>query len=67
MQMIARGGRAAGRPTGQSRHMGIVNPEQASPRRIMQRMITLYEQVHRQPRGIPATYEVVCAVATKPD
>jgi len=41
-------------------------PKGLSSRKIMQRMITLYENRHRQPEGVPATYEVVCAVAVKP-
>lgn len=40
-------------------------PKGLAPRQVMQRMITLYESLHRQPQGIPATYEVVCAVAVK--
>lgn len=40
-------------------------PKGLASRQIMQRMITLYESRHRQPEGLPATYEVVCAVATK--
>jgi hypothetical protein len=31
----------------------------------MQRMLAIYEAGHRQLQGIPATYEVVCALAVK--
>jgi malonyl-CoA O-methyltransferase len=41
-------------------------PKGLAPRQVMQRMVALYEQAHRQPQGIPATYEVVCAIAEKP-
>lgn len=40
-------------------------PKGLASRRVMQRMIALYEQAHRGPLGIPATYEVVCAIAVK--
>jgi len=44
----------------------VGQPKGLAPRQVMQRMIALYEQTHRQPQGIPATYEVVCAIAVKP-
>ena len=44
----------------------VGQPKGLASRRVMQRMIALYEQGHRQPQGIPATYEVVCAIAEKP-
>jgi hypothetical protein len=31
----------------------------------MQRMIARYEKMHRQSEGLPATYEVLCAIAEK--
>lgn len=40
-------------------------PKGLASRQVMQRMITLYENRHRQSPGIPATYEVVCAVVEK--
>ena len=40
-------------------------PKGLASRQVMQRMMTLYESRHRQVQGIPATYQVVCAVATK--
>jgi len=40
-------------------------PKGLASRQVMQRMIRLYENRYRQPEGLPATYEVVCAVATK--
>ncbi|MCM2265661.1 MAG: methyltransferase domain-containing protein [Desulfuromonadales bacterium] len=41
-------------------------PHGLAPRRVMQRMLEIYEACYRFPEGIPATYEVVCAVAEKP-
>jgi malonyl-CoA O-methyltransferase len=41
-------------------------PKGLASREIMQRMISLYEKKHRQLQGVPATYEVVCAIAEKP-
>lgn len=41
-------------------------PKGLASRRIMQQMMMFYEENHRQPEGIPATYEVICVVATKP-
>lgn len=40
-------------------------PKGLASRRVMQRMITLYENTHRQAQGIPATYEVVCTIAVR--
>jgi malonyl-CoA O-methyltransferase len=40
-------------------------PKGLAPRRVMQRMLELYEARHRQPQGMPATYEVICAIAEK--
>lgn len=40
-------------------------PRGLASRRIMQRMIALYETQYRQAEGIPATYEVVLVVAEK--
>lgn len=40
-------------------------PKGLASRQVMQRMIALYESGHRAPEGIPATYEVICAVAEK--
>ena len=40
-------------------------PKGMASREIMQRMIALYEKQHRQRQGVPATYEVVCAIAGK--
>ncbi len=41
-------------------------PEGLSPRRVIQRMIELYEEKHRRPDGrIPATYHVVYVLARK--
>ncbi|TLM62991.1 MAG: methyltransferase domain-containing protein [Deltaproteobacteria bacterium] len=40
-------------------------PKGLASRQVMQRMMALYEERHRTPAGIPATYEVVCALATK--
>jgi malonyl-CoA O-methyltransferase len=54
LKQIGAGNAAADRPKG------------LASRQVMQRMITLYENMHRQPEGLPATYEVVCAVAEKP-
>lgn len=55
----------------QLKHIGASNaaadrPKGLASREVMQRMIRLYESTHRQPQGIPATYEVVCAIAEKP-
>jgi malonyl-CoA O-methyltransferase len=44
----------------------VGQPKGLAPRQVMQRMIALYEQTHRQPHGIPATYQVICAIAAKP-
>lgn len=44
----------------------VDRPKGLASRDVMQRMITLYEKTHRQPPGLPATYEVVCAIAEKP-
>ena len=41
-------------------------PKGLASREVMQRMVDLYEARHRQATGIPATYEVICAVAVKP-
>jgi malonyl-CoA O-methyltransferase len=54
----------------QLKHIGASNaaanrPKGLSSRQVMQRMITIYERIHRQSPGIPATYEVICAVAEK--
>ena len=54
LKQIGAGNAAADRPKG------------LASRRVMQRMLELYEAGHRQMHGIPATYEVVCAVAVKP-
>ena len=54
LKQIGAGNAAADRPKG------------LASRRVMQRMLELYEAGHRQMQGIPATYEVVCAVAVKP-
>lgn len=54
LKQIGAGNAAADRPRG------------LSSRRVMQRMLEVYEAGHRQWQGIPATYEVVCALATKP-
>jgi len=40
-------------------------PRGLASRQVMQRMIALYEACHRRPQGLPATYEVVCAIAEK--
>jgi len=40
-------------------------PKGLASRQVMQRMVALYEAAHRQPRGLPATYEVICAIAEK--
>jgi malonyl-CoA O-methyltransferase len=40
-------------------------PRGLASRQVMQKMLTIYEESHRQLQGIPATYEVVCAVAGK--
>lgn len=40
-------------------------PKGLASRQVIQRMIALYEQHHRQPQGIPATYEVLCMIAGK--
>jgi malonyl-CoA O-methyltransferase len=40
-------------------------PKGLASRQVMQRMVTLYETTHRHVQGIPATYEVVCAIAEK--
>jgi malonyl-CoA O-methyltransferase len=40
-------------------------PRGLASRLVMQRMIELYEAAHRQPQGLPATYEVICAIAEK--
>jgi malonyl-CoA O-methyltransferase len=40
-------------------------PRGLASRQVMQKMMTIYEESHRQLQGIPATYEVVCAVAEK--
>lgn len=40
-------------------------PKGLASRQVMQKMVTLYEESHRRQQGIPATYEVVCAVAVK--
>jgi malonyl-CoA O-methyltransferase len=42
-------------------------PKGLASRQVMARMISLYEAAHRQPQGLPATYEVICAVAIKND
>jgi malonyl-CoA O-methyltransferase len=44
----------------------VDRPRGLASREVVHRMITLYESLHRQPQGIPATYEVVCAIAAKP-
>jgi malonyl-CoA O-methyltransferase len=54
LKQIGAGNAAADRPKG------------LASRRIMQRMLEIYEAGHRQWQGIPATYEVVCAVAVRP-
>jgi malonyl-CoA O-methyltransferase len=40
-------------------------PKGLASRQVMQRMMALYEESHRTPEGVPATYEVLCAVAAK--
>jgi malonyl-CoA O-methyltransferase len=40
-------------------------PRGLASRQVMQRMIALYESRHRGPQGVPATYEVICAIAEK--
>ncbi len=54
LKQIGAGNAAADRPKG------------LASRRVMQRMLEIYEAGHRQLQGIPATYEVVCALACKP-
>jgi malonyl-CoA O-methyltransferase len=54
LKQIGAGNAAAERPKG------------LASRRVMQRMLEIYEAGHRQLQGIPATYEVVCALAVKP-
>jgi malonyl-CoA O-methyltransferase len=54
----------------QLKHIGASNaaadrPKGLASRQVMQRMITLYNNMHRRPEGLPATYEVVCAIAEK--
>lgn len=44
----------------------VGQPKGLAPRQVMQRMIALYDRAHRQSHGIPASYEVVCAIAKKP-
>lgn len=41
-------------------------PRGLASRQVMQRMMALYEEKHRTQNGIPATYEVISAVAHKP-
>ncbi|NJC88600.1 MAG: methyltransferase domain-containing protein [Desulfuromonas sp.] len=41
-------------------------PHGLASRRVMQRMLEIYEAGYRLAEGIPATYEVVCAIAEKP-
>jgi malonyl-CoA O-methyltransferase len=53
LKQIGAGNAAADRPKG------------LASRRVMQRMLAIYEAGHRQLQGIPATYEVVCALAVK--
>ena len=40
-------------------------PRGLASRQVMQRMIARYEKMHRQSEGLPATYEVICAIAEK--
>lgn len=42
-----------------------VRPDGLAPRRVMQRMIALYEERHRRGEHIPATYHVLYAIAEK--
>lgn len=41
-------------------------PKGLASREVMERMVRLYERLWRQPQGIPASYEVICAIAEKP-
>jgi malonyl-CoA O-methyltransferase len=55
----------------QLKHIGASNASAARPkglasRRVMQQMIASYEQDYRCGEGLPATYEVLLGVATKP-
>lgn len=55
----------------QLKHIGASNaaadrPKGLASRRVMQKMMALYEERHRCPEGVPASYEVVIAVAEKP-
>lgn len=43
----------------------VDRPRGLASRQVMQKMMTIYEESHRRQHGIPATYEVVCAVAAK--
>lgn len=40
-------------------------PRGLASRQIMQAMMAIYEGAQRRPQGIPATYETICAVATR--
>jgi malonyl-CoA O-methyltransferase len=40
-------------------------PRGLSSRRVMQKMMSLYEEHYRQEKGLPATYEVILALARK--
>lgn len=53
LKQIGAGNAAADRPKGMA------------SREVMQRMITIYESMHRQAEGVPATYEIICAIAEK--
>jgi malonyl-CoA O-methyltransferase len=54
LKQIGAGNAAAQRPRG------------LASRQVMQHMVESYERLHRQPQGIPATYQVVWAIAGKP-
>lgn len=55
LKQIGAGNAAADRPRG------------LASRRTMQEMINIYEDLYRSEAGIPASYEVILALAVKPD
>lgn len=40
-------------------------PRGLAPRKVMQSMIAWYEELHRCPQGLPATYEVILVIGRK--